>query len=234
MWLTAAGGRNALHPSALPHAPGCSTTAAAGGESLLGIARWVPRPRLGRHRGICVADGAIDRLHGLAVGADVQPADGIADIGGRWIAALRGRSIRRHRLEHHPGLNHRQNAPRLVRSAGSQPLSRGQQLRRSGRLRLSGRGQTWRRRRGRRRPTGACSTRCGAGCAGGGVGLGAAGRVAAAAICCSCAFCRAAAASSNLRCWRDASKPSRNLTVSARAESRSCERCATCCCRSAI
>ena len=46
-------------------------------------ARRVPRPLLGRHRGICVADGAIDRLHGLAVGADVQPSDGIADIGGR-------------------------------------------------------------------------------------------------------------------------------------------------------
>ena len=55
-----------------------------------------------------------------------------------------------HRLEHHPGLNHRQNAPRLVRSAGSQPLSRGQQLWRSGWLRLSGRGQH-RRRGGRGR-----------------------------------------------------------------------------------
>lgn len=113
-----------------------SATAAVGGEPLLGISagrtRRISRPRLGRHRGICVADRAIDRLHCLAVGADVQPADGIADVGGGWIAALCGRSIRCHRLEHHPGLNHRQNAPCLVGSAGSQPLSRGQQLRRSG------------------------------------------------------------------------------------------------------
>ena len=273
-------------------------------------ARWIPRPRLSRHRGIGVADCAIDRLHCLAVGADVQPADGIADIGGRWIAALRIRSIRRYGLEHHPGLNHRQNAPRLVRSAGSQPLSRGQQLWRGG-LR-HGRGQRGRRHgRGRRRRRGGRARgrvhALRAGCAGGGVGLvrpaapqrlpfaapapsvaprppprlallararrslraawrfrrvphrdhanvarpvaadrqsdaacascaaccsalaaadrpGAGGRAdAAAAICCSCV----------LRSWFSASMSCRNLPVSACAASRSCERCATCCCRSA-
>ena len=67
-----------------------SATAAVCGVTLAGHSRraGIPRPLLSRHRGICVADCAIDRLHCLAVGADVQPADGIADIGGRWIAAL--------------------------------------------------------------------------------------------------------------------------------------------------
>ena len=60
---------------------------------------------------------------------------------------------------------------------------------------------------------------------GGGGRTGRGGRAeAAAAICCSCV----------LRSWFSASMSCRNLPVSACAASRSCERCATCCCRSAI
>ena len=180
-----------------------SATAAICGVPLLGMAggRRIPRPLLSRHRGVCVVDCAIDRLHCLAVGADVQPADGIADIGGRWIAALCRRPIRRHRLEHHPGLNHRQNASRLVRSAGSQPRRAVSNCGGAGCGGATGRASV----------AGAagddegcavggtdvgCVTRRGLGCTGGAVGLGAAGRDAAATICCSCAFCCAAAASS--------------------------------------
>ena len=58
----------------------------------------------------------------------------------------------------------------------------------------------------------------------GGGRTGRGGRAAAAAAnCCSCV----------LRSWFSASMSCRNLPVSAFAASRSCERCATCCCRSA-